>query len=59
VGSTAKTGHITSSSTTPVWVGANPPNATDKPWSGEIDGVRIYNRALTLQEVMKLVTEGR
>ena len=59
VGSAAKTGAITSNSTTPVWIGANPPNATDKPWSGQIDDVRIYNRALTLQEVMKLVSEGR
>jgi hypothetical protein len=51
VGSTGKTGSLTTNAAVPVWVGGNPPNATERPWDGVIDEVRIYDRALSAAEI--------
>ena len=32
VGSTSKTGSLTTNSNVPVWIGANPTNAAARPW---------------------------
>ena len=55
VGKTTKTGAISFRSTVPMWIGGNPTRATARPWLGEIDDVRIYNRAFTASEVAELV----
>ena len=54
VGSTSKSGAITQSPGTAVWIGSNPPSATSRPWEGAIDEVRVYERALTATEVATL-----
>ncbi|MEA3248076.1 MAG: LamG domain-containing protein, partial [Nanoarchaeota archaeon] len=51
VGSTSKTGIISERDWVSVWVGNNPPSSTSRPFDGIIDEVRIYNRALTQEEV--------
>ncbi len=55
VGSKTKTGSITPSGAIACWIGGNPPDATVRPWDGQIDDVRIYNRALSAQEVQQLL----
>ena len=50
VGETAKSGEIASSSAA-IFVGANPP-AAYAPFAGELDDVRIYNLALTGDEII-------
>jgi hypothetical protein len=54
VGSTGKTGSLTTNAAVPVWIGGNPPNATERPWDGVIDEVRIYDRALSATEIKAL-----
>ena len=54
VGSAAKTGELTTNAAVDVWIGGNPPGATDRPWEGAIDDVRIYDRALTAEEIAAL-----
>jgi hypothetical protein len=54
VGSTSKGGSLTGNPAVPVWIGGNPTEPTSKPWRGEIDEARIYDRALTAQELMAL-----
>ncbi|MGB5890800.1 MAG: FG-GAP-like repeat-containing protein [Thermoanaerobaculia bacterium] len=54
VGSTGKTGSLSTNAGIPVWIGANPPTATDRPWDGAIDEVRIYDRALSAAEIRSL-----
>ena len=56
VGSTAKTGAISSNSTVSVWIGTNPPSATSRPWDGAIDEGRVYNRSLTPSEIQTLAS---
>jgi hypothetical protein len=51
VGSTGKTGNLSTNPAVPVWIGANPLTATDRPWDGAIDEVRIYDRALSPAEI--------
>ncbi len=51
VGSMAKTGGIDSNNVVETWVGGNPNNATSRPWKGLIADVRIYQKALTVEEV--------
>lgn len=46
VGSSAKTGTITTNSAVGAYIGANPPSI-DNPWHGAIDEVRIWNVART------------
>jgi hypothetical protein len=53
IGSVAKTGTLATDNTVPAWVGANPGSST-RGWDGLIDEVKIYNTALTAQEVAQL-----
>ena len=55
VGSTSKTGGVTTDSSVPVWIGANPTNAGARPWDGAISDVMIYDKALTAQEIVALM----
>ncbi len=50
VGSTAKTGTLTTNSAVGAFIGANPP-VIDNPWKGEIDEVRIWNTARTQAQI--------
>lgn len=54
VGSTAKSGSISLDDTVPVWIGGSPGGATERPWDGLVDDVRIYDRALSQAEIMAL-----
>ncbi|MGR9117477.1 MAG: LamG-like jellyroll fold domain-containing protein, partial [Gammaproteobacteria bacterium] len=54
VGSKAASGNITANSNVPVWIGGNPPDATSRPWKGQIDDVSIYSYALTKEEIATL-----
>ncbi len=54
VASARKTGTIDSAPDASVWLGGNPPKATDRPYRGAIDDVRVYARALSDGELRKL-----
>ncbi len=54
IGSVGKTGNITSDASLGAWIGSNPPNATSRPWDGQIDDLRIYDRVLTDVEINQL-----
>ena len=54
VGSTGKNGNISTNGSVPVWIGGNPNSATDMPWDGLIDEVRLYERSLTAEEIQFL-----
>ncbi len=56
VGQTSKSGNLTFRSGLSCWIGGNPPAATSAPWRGEIDDVRIYNRAVTEDEIAQLAS---
>ena len=58
VGSTSKSGSISTNSSVPVWIGGNPDGATSMPWDGLIDEVRIYDQALTAAEIRALPPPG-
>ncbi len=58
VGSTGKSGTVTGAPTVPVWIGGNPPDAGAKPWDGLLDEVRLYDRALSQQEIRDLPGPG-
>ena len=51
VGSIAKTGTLDSNNQVDAWIGSNPTVATSRPWKGSIADVRIYQKALTSEEV--------
>ena len=51
VGSTPKSGSLTTNAAVSTWIGGNPPNAAERPWAGTIDDVRIYDRALSEAEI--------
>jgi Tfp pilus assembly protein PilX len=36
------------------WIGGNPKGATERPWSGDIDEVAIFQRALTPEQLAEL-----
>ena len=55
VGSTSKSGSITTNNAVSSWIGGNPPDAKSRPWDGQIDDVRIYSRALSAQEIQQLI----
>jgi len=46
VGSQGASGAISGSSSIPLWLGGNPSGASDRPFDGSIDDVRLYDRAL-------------
>ncbi len=54
VGSTGKSGTLTTAPSVPVWIGGNPTEPSGKPWKGRIDEVRIYDRALSAAELQAL-----
>ncbi|MEM6803756.1 MAG: LamG-like jellyroll fold domain-containing protein [Bacteroidota bacterium] len=54
----AKTGSISSSTSTPIAIGNQPFIGGDRPFKGLIDDVRIYNKALTETEIQDLFLEG-
>ena len=54
VGSTAKSGAISTNNSVPVWIGDNP-IAGSQSFDGLLDEVRIYERALTLQDIQALI----
>ena len=54
VGSTAKSGALSQNPAVPVWIGGNPTEPTSKPWRGRLDDVRIYDRALSADELKAL-----
>lgn len=55
VGRQAKTGPLATAAEVPIWIGGNPPRATDRPFDGLIDDVRIYSAALSQSEMEDLV----
>ena len=54
IGSVGKTGAIATDASVAAWIGTNPPIATSKPWQGQIDDLRIYDRVLTDAEITQL-----
>ncbi|MFW5703888.1 MAG: LamG-like jellyroll fold domain-containing protein [Patescibacteria group bacterium] len=52
VGSTSKSGSLSTNNTVPVWIGNNPTN--DRPFDGKIDELAIYDRALSATEIQQL-----
>jgi hypothetical protein len=40
-----------------VWIGGNPNVATSRPWKGLISDVRVYNKALTNEELYSVIDE--
>ena len=54
VGSSGKTGSLTTNNGASAWIGGNPPEGTARPWDGLIDEVRIYDRALSAAEIRAL-----
>ena len=54
VGSTAKTGTISTNNAVSVNIGRSPDGS--KEWSGIIDDVRVYNRALSEEEIQALIS---
>ncbi len=51
VGSTPKTGSLTTNASVDAWIGGNAPTATGHPWQGGIDEVRIWNTARTPAQI--------
>jgi hypothetical protein len=56
VGSKGKQGDITTDSNASVWIGDNPPTAGSRSWKGNIGDVRIYNYAMTHNEISELAS---
>ncbi len=56
VGSTSKTGAISTNSSVAMWIGGNPPSSTVRPWDGKIDDVRLYDAALSASAISDLAT---
>ena len=53
VGSTTKSGSLDTNGTVPVWIGRNPDGYG--PFDGAIDDVRIYNTAVTHQDIQAIM----
>ena len=54
VGSLSKSGSIATNPNVGAWIGGNPPSATSRPFDGLIDQVRIYDQALTPEQIANL-----
>ncbi len=52
VGSLAKSGALDTNSAIAAWIGGNPGGASERPWDGFIDDVRIWNVARTQTEII-------
>ena len=53
IGNSAHTGNIRTGAAA-VWIGANPPTVSDRPFDGLIDDVRVYNIAFTGAQILSL-----
>lgn len=51
VGNKVKIGNIDTNTTVKAWIGNNPNNANSRPWKGTIADVRIYQQALTIDQI--------
>ena len=40
-----------------IWIGGNPNVATSRPWDGLISDIRVYQQALTSQELFEVIDE--
>lgn len=49
-----KRGEIDAGEAVKTWIGGNPTGATDRPFAGKIDEVKIYKKALSEKEVKEL-----
>jgi len=54
VGSTSKSGSLSTSNSVSAWIGGNPSGATDRPFDGLIDEVAIFDKALSGQEIQAI-----
>jgi hypothetical protein len=54
VGSAAESGSLSVDDGIPVWIGGSPGGASERPWDGLLDEVRIYDRALSAAEILAL-----
>lgn len=53
IASTPKTGTIRTGGAS-VWLGANPPTPSDRPFDGFLDDIRVYAAALTAGQILSL-----
>lgn len=58
VASVSKTGAIAQSNTTQAWIGANPTDIY-RPWDGLIDELKIFSRAMTVDEIKAEYEAGK
>ncbi len=58
VGSMSKSGSINTNSAVSVWLGGNPVSATVRPFDGLLDDVRVYDRALSGNDIVQLLSGG-
>ncbi len=58
VASVAKSGAISTNNAVSAWIGHQPPDDGLRPWNGKIDEVRIYEEALTAQEIQFAMNNG-
>lgn len=58
VATVAKTGALSQNSGIAAWIGDQPPTAGARPWHGAIDDVRIYESALSDNEVQLAMNNG-
>lgn len=54
VGSRSKSGNIATGSGVAVRIGDDPTDSGEEPWAGMLDDIRIYNRALSAEEIQAL-----
>jgi hypothetical protein len=54
VASTAKSGNLNTNSGVAAWIGGNPPSSTARAWSGEIDEVALFAKALSATDLVNL-----
>ena len=57
VGSLAKSGVLDTDPSVEMAIGSQPATADARPWDGSIDDVAIWNRALTQNEILELMTD--
>jgi len=49
---------IDQSNEVPVWMGASPPDPSSRPFRGTMSDLRLYDRALSSQDISSLVCRG-
>jgi hypothetical protein len=55
IGNLTKTGAIDTNSTVEAWIGGNPTVGNSRPWDGSLTNVRIYQKSLTLTDVITIM----